>query len=894
MDFRELFFTSLLQAPKGSLPDRLLMIGEAAVSRYMDACPVQDSLRFRARYVGQLLANDLIDEKGDLRKDRLEGWIALFDQGIYVLGPNRESDSLIFEHVRESLRALKAKGEIWTWIRKFSPPLANKKADELVRITLWPEPIKTVQTTHVRRAVLAAWFTFLRQTTGSCFATAPAILIQSRHPLRLIRDLYDLLFTGMMKRIVSGKEYAVPLSPNFGKSDLQRPLQSFADTLHLCPGLVMALESGGLIDPAKPLEKKIAELKRFLEGREDLQTAEKLIRSLLLESLGLTEQDLEDEEHLAKMQLSPLLARQSAVYYQKPSERAQKIAEWKKRTAKACHAFEAAAECALLRSWEYTLASFCDVKVDFARWNLYVGLGLHSDHKGGVGEFLYQTIDAHLQKANEEAARFHQEYEQNSGAASALEAMIYNALSDGQRNQLKAEWTSAVQAANAALEMRNRAADRADALSRFFSYLIQQYDAKLQDAFQELFDPSLFGEEEHIYEDSPAGFRLVYKHGRADPSQWTPICSGEEYIVALREFFSSCEREIEVPPEIGEELFSGLTTGLIQFIQEPEFLASALARSKEKGRQSPWHYVSGGTMETLVQAYCGRDRRLSEAAIVPKSESDVLEFLLKEKTGEGGPLLIHSPTHAFLYLPNLMKNESVLAAERGREWVRKQGRIEEEAQEYLTHKLSERLPAKERPLFLHLARQNHAAPSYAILVEQWIAAMKGLAAPDPAALADSFLFEQLPVFSNTAAKAAVDAILNRLAQKYPALRNRPQIDGAGGFLGALDRIELCKVIVLKTLKYPIGPIDWDGEIASASRDLGLSRPAPLLFADSNWSGWFLGFTPNPCSSQMELWRFNRVGTRGVPMRDWKRWMAGENRDPWVLLTKEKEFADGLL
>ncbi len=891
MDFRELFFASLLQAPKGSLPDRLLMIGEAAVSRYMDACPVQDSLRFRARYAGQLLANDLIDEKGDLRKDRLDGWIALFDQGIYVLGPEREGDALIYGHLREALRALKEKGGLWTWIRKFSPPLANKKAEELVRITLWPEPIKTVQTTHVRRAVLAAWFTLLRQTTGSCFATAPAILIQMRHPVRLLRDLYDLLSMGMMKRVVAGKEYAVPLSPNFGKSDLQKPLAPFADTLHLCPGLVMALESGGLIDPDKPLEKKTADLKRFLEGREDLQTAEKLIRTLLLESLGLTEQDLEDEEHLAKMQMSPLLARQSAVYYQKPSERAQKIAEWKKRTIKACHAFEAAAECALLRSWEYTLASFCDVKVDFARWNLYVGLGLHSDQKGGVGEFLYQSIDAHLQKANDEAARFHQEYEQNAGTASAVEGMIYNALSDGQRNLLKAEWTSAVQAANAALEMRNKVAERADALSRFFSFLIQQYDARLQEGFQELFDPSLFGEEEHVYEDSPAGFRLVYKHGRADPSQWTPICSGEEYIVALREFFSSCEREIEIPPEIGEELFSGLTTGLIQFIQEPEFLASALARSREKGRQSPWHYISGGTMETLVQSYCGRDRRLTEASIVPKSEAEVLEFLLKEKAGEGGPLLIHSPTHAFLYLPALLRRESLQMADR--EWVRKQGKIGEEVQEYLTHRFSERLPQKERPLFLHLARQNQAAPSLLLLREQWVGAMKGSAVGDPVSLAESFLFEQLPVFPNAAGNAAVEAILNRLAQKNPELRNRPRMNAAGSFLGAADRAELCKMIVLKTLKHPFGPIDWDAEFAAASRELGFSRPAPLLFADSNWSGWFFGFAANPCSAQMELWRFNRVGTRGVPMRDWKRWMAPENKDAWVLLTKEKEFADAL-
>ena len=59
---------------------------------------------------------------------------------------------------------------------------------------------------------MAAWLTLLRQTTGSCFATAPAILIQQNDPMRFFKDV-DLLSMGQIgKRIMAGKEYSVPLS----------------------------------------------------------------------------------------------------------------------------------------------------------------------------------------------------------------------------------------------------------------------------------------------------------------------------------------------------------------------------------------------------------------------------------------------------------------------------------------------------------------------------------------------------------------------------------------------------------------------------------------------------------------------------------------------------------
>lgn len=631
--FQEIFLWLL----KGPLPEKLDLGTEAVISYYMDLCPIQDSLRYRARHLGLRIANLLIDEKGELNRGQLSELTHLLDQTPFILGPRREGDALIYAHIRRCLHALDA--EIWTWLKKFSPPLCHKKAEEIIRKTLWPETFRVVQAVHVRKAVMAAWLTPLRQTTGSCFATAPAILVQGQSPIRFFKDLYDLLSTGQLKRTVAGKEYGVPLSLTSGMGELQR----IATGLENSPGLKIALESVG-VSLTSSLQQKIRE--------RGAQTIEKLLRILLLEQLGITEEDVVDEEHLSRIQMTPLLAKQTAVYYQRPSERAQKVTEWKKKLAMASEAFIALTDCALLRSWEYTIASFCDVKTEFARWNLYIGLGLHPEQKGGIGAFLYGQVDGHLQKCNREIESLSREYQQELASIQALELMAETTTSEMRRNQLKSEWMSHNLSANSIAERRAGAVEKAEGLVSFFSSLIEQYDQKLQEYFQELFDPALLGEEAPVYEDSPAGFRLVYKHGRADASQWTLIYTGEQYVGCLRDFFSIVEPDIATPPQLGRELVAGITTALIQFIQSSAFLSSAMERSRALGRKSPWDYISGGTMQALLQAYCNRSQPFTEKKIVPHSAEELLDFLIEQKEG---PLLMQSPTHAFIVYPEWLK-----------------------------------------------------------------------------------------------------------------------------------------------------------------------------------------------------------------------------------------------
>src|SRR5579872_2666114 len=99
----------------------------------MDLCPIQDAFRFRARYLGLKTADLLIDETGELDREQLSEINHALSQGIFPLGPGREGDAAIFRHLAAALKELTENPEIWTWLRKFSPPLVHKKAEEIIR-----------------------------------------------------------------------------------------------------------------------------------------------------------------------------------------------------------------------------------------------------------------------------------------------------------------------------------------------------------------------------------------------------------------------------------------------------------------------------------------------------------------------------------------------------------------------------------------------------------------------------------------------------------------------------------------------------------------------------------------------------------------------------------------
>ncbi len=126
---------------------------------------------------------------------------------------------------------------------------------------------------------------------------------------------------------------------------------------------------------------------------------------------------------------------------------------------------------------------------------------------------------------------------------------------------------------------------------------------------------------------------MLYKHGRADASTWELIYEKSAFIQSLCAFFAAVEGEIEIPPALEREFVSEVTTELIQYIQEPEFIEEAKNRSIAKGRKTPWDYVSGGTMQSLVQAYYSRSQPMTEIACIPHSPMELLQFLYRAREG---------------------------------------------------------------------------------------------------------------------------------------------------------------------------------------------------------------------------------------------------------------------
>ncbi len=174
--------------------------------------------------------------------------------------------------------------------------------------------------------------------------------------------------------------------------------------------------------------------------------------------------------------------------------------------------------------------------------------------------------------------------------------------------------------------------------STFFTFLLQKFDSLFPEYFQEIYDPNMVASTIHAHDDSLAGFRLVYKHGRADPAQWTLIYQSDEFIDCLIDFFSAIEPRIaaEITWEKGKNELSSITTELLSFLRTETFLHNALQRMSKanafsSGRadsgRKPWAYLSGGTVETLLKTYFCREGEYTKEEKRFENESEFLILL---------------------------------------------------------------------------------------------------------------------------------------------------------------------------------------------------------------------------------------------------------------------------
>lgn len=936
--FLSRIFLHLLGSSRENPLVKLFDIGnEAHLSSYFDASSVQESLRFRALSRARKLSLALIDEKGELKKDFLGDILSAFEKQGFLFYPSGLNDGLLCEHTLTVLRLLNSK-EVAKSLKRFQKSLPYKWAEELIFETLGIPSSGSLSDAQVRSAILCACFTPLRQNVGSCFATAPAILIQHDHLLLFLDDLYQLLTTGKLKRTFGGIEYSVPLSPSTGVGDLKKKVSTEAKG-GFCPGVILALEIAGVIEPKSRLEEKAAASQALIDkisrGKSTL-TVEGLIRFVLLRKFFLNEEDLERERNLeiAQFKNSKMAF---GVPSSKDSDRLSKILAFRDKEKQCRSAFKGMCDNALLKSWEFTLASFSEVKMEFSRWNLYSSLGFAPEEKGGIGELIYKRIDEKITEINKKLEEAQKEYEIAFDQLRATESLMRNVSSESEARRLQAELQSRTYHMRSCLDDRDSLYSRGSNYSKLFSFLVKQYDEKFPEYFQEIYDAEMQDFQGDLYDDSPAGFRLVYKHGRPDPSLWTLIYDADQYIESLLDFFSATEPQIAANCEWdgGDQDVLELSAAIISLIRTQTFLETSLQRMAKahssptvdsplsrlnKIEKKPWAYTSGGTMTTLLKTYYCRESEFTQEEKWVESESELLIFILDTlkalppritdlylKSPEKG-MLMTSPTHAFVFLPgqeNLSKGwqENIFTYT----WVRdevilpsqnfySEMRLSSDAQEFLLSRLCRKLPSSLGQYLDQVFRPKDKK----VTVIEWrnhildvaVQRLKTDGASQKQAfidILDSFLYQNLPLVPGNEWKSIVRRIFsdNRNGNIDLVLQRFP--DAPSPLMTAQEIREAAKGCYLLVEKTVGLSFDLHLFFAKQARFAGLAQPTPLLFADTNWSGNYFGFVVNPGTGSLELWRLDHTLTEGVQMSSWKQWLNGVDRKSWSIYSRPHEY-----
>ncbi len=912
-----------------SVIESLIYSEEVSLSEEFDDSLIQDSWSWRNVTFARNLSNFLIEETGDLSFEKLVDAIECLKRGLYSLGPRRYHDSKRQEHALRILQWIQKDKELLSLLKKSSKPFQNNLAEQYIRRSLFLPETTPVTDALTRRAVLCTLLTYLRQTVGSCFATAPAIYIQLYAPQQLVKDLLHLLSMGSLTRQFEGEEVTVPLCPTAGQGDLKKILSiAFidhpAEKLSKSPSLRNALRAAGLWNaaPHSQADKDycLEHVKFALESlkkKEPLHfiTPIQLIEEILLNAYQVSKEEVEFTKKRLKQEAfshSPLRILTGS---DNQADSRLKVVYGLER---AKIYFVSTTENVLLKAWEFTLASFSDSKAIFTRWNMYASLGLQPQEPDGIGETIKAVIEKRMEGFQSEIEELEQKADLIYAHITSLEGRASRAASERDIGWLQAEYQARKFEYNRFLTERDQLVQKGNQLSEFYTFFFSFLDQKFKEYFQEIYDPEMLDFTEVLYDDSPAGFRLLYKHGRSNTALWTLIGSSEEFLAALTSFFNSIEVELTHQPQAEgiTSVVSELMTAVLIQIKRPEFMKSAFVRlahayhervlvdplqQMDAISRKPWAYISGGTVGTLLQCYFGSERAKEEKGRWVENEKELIAFLfdtIKElptpiqkgflQTGEGS-LLATSPTHAFLLKPSWSPfAEGWNSGEYPYTWIRDQWSLQQEsflraislnalAIESLVDRFASFFPLEFQERVKKIAAQLFPPYSVskfrdafldAISYEKWARRANILEALS--AELDGLLLKHLPFFSQDQLRIRVGHILQDLELNEEDQQNGMELfevieKERVGFqaLSAQDLLHCTKALLLRLFKSTRAARDFHQEILTSMRKRGYLIPKPLLFADTNWVNNAFAFVVNPGTFEIDLWRMDFYGWKGL-------------------------------
>ncbi len=935
--------------------EKLLLEEWIDTCKKMDETVLQDSWCWRNVHIARELAYLLIDEKGEIKKATLTKTIDFLTAHLYSLGPQRHHDAVRREELLHLLELLYHEPKLSSEFRKIGKPGGHQIADRLIRETVFLKATEAITDFHAKWAVLSALFTKLRQNVGSCFATAPAILIQQQQPEQFVSDMVQILGTGRLSRIVDGIEQSVPLSTSWGVGDLHRSflLSSLGDdpcyTLSRSPGMLAALKAAGILDEGLIAQReaceKLLRTSPYLNSEEApfvVVTPDQILRSVLLHFYELTSEDVENYKN------RPHEGVIGGLMIQMPQTREGKslaCLRYLKSYQEAVSSFKSMTDNALLKAWEFTLASLSETKADFARWNLYASLGLQPEEPYGIGECLYTEIQQKINVLNEEIEAYQSKYDHVYAQLHSLEGRANRAGTESELGWLQAEYQRRKFELHRISSERDEMYEKGRALSQLLPFLFSFYDQKFKEYFQEIYDAEMHDLSENPYDDSPAGFRLLYKHGRLNTALWTLISTPGEFLQVLSSFVASTGSELVRLPQVSgiEVEVAELMTAVLVHIKRPEFLESAFLRLASAYREpvvkdplenlgrvkrKPWSYISGGTMATLVHCYYESSKKIEEKARWIESELELLVFFIDTirdlppnvqatfRNNTERSLLAFSPTHAFLCKPGWepfqrgWETESYTYTWVRDRWVLPQQHflssivLDTRMMQFLIEKISQVIPGGYRFHFKNLFQSlSYTMEPFefreyllkSLSYERWVQGSGRL--EWLADEIDSCLYKSLPLFPDHLLEKRLEAIFELLFKTDLKLKKRALAavkrvqDRIGHYkiFSSEDLRRMALSLVLLSEETTKSSHFYYQLVTETMRELGYALPGPILFADTNWVKNVFGFVVNPGSAQLELWRFDECGSEGTPMRMWKQYVNGTSRQEWGLYTNPYQY-----
>lgn len=940
----ESVFHSLTQEPQPHALEEIFCRDDEAGFEAYRTTALQSPLAAKTVRMARETARYILSDNGEIDSVRLVEAIEHLSHCLYPLGPYRHEETQIREHLLRMLKALKESSELKDRIKKLFVP-SYVSIQNLIRDTLALEETASISTFHVRQAVLAAMFSYLRQDVGSCFATAPAILIHQEYPHRFLKDLEDLLSSGKLTRIIGSREVTIPINLSGCIGELFKRIRILdlhpdpIQTLSSPPGLQKAFEAAGVLHsleaPQIQVQKLLAHeyLLKKLSQEHDTISAHEILQSTLLNLYQLSETTVK-----ATLCKEGMFSKNPALFLsQDPRELSQnqRVYGYLFAYKQARRAFIHDTQNPLLKSWEYSLATLADANSSSTLNHIRISLGWNSNDSYSIATQMKQFIEQEIESLRSVVSKCEQTYQEARSQLDYIENRLKNPLNTQDSQILTMDHIRFRQELNKALYDWDAAQEKVKKLLNLPDYLLSFYAKAIPQYFRSAYD-AYIQEFSHIHTDTPAGFRLLFTHGRAHPHAWSPVYSIEEFIRFLSEFFSLTEVDLMGKHAIVdlEKETSSLIHHLISLLHTEHFQEAALTRILNTYNLpvpsplfdhldtlviTPWVYISGGSVESLLTDYFELTTPITTIQKRPENAHELAAFFsdalkdlpegIKSYLEEGDhSLLTASPTHVFSLTAGsplfreAWDNDWYSYTWLRDVWVKQHKTFLENTllsqpevyaclgsfcSKYSLNSLTQELydfcaePSQSLPeLYEKSSRFLQGVLQDAHSLELYQRRLARHLVQEPPYVSEQQLPETLEMISSYL------GISSRMAfPKFQELieRHIPKLS----LLSSSDLRHLYLGLLMQSYQKVYVEEDLYMRVASAMRHHKLAYPAPLLFGDSNWPYSYFGFLLHPGTGHIDLWQCNYAGLKASPLENLQEILAVTR--PWTLYANPIDY-----